>query len=50
MADAARHAFPDDPIVGDAEPNVGVRTDHFDVVRVRATCAQQNASDAAIDG
>src|SRR6266700_134290 len=50
MADATRHAFPDDPVDGDAEPNAGARTNRLDVGRARATRAQQNASDAAIDG
>ena len=39
MADGICHAFPDDAIVGDAKPNVGVRTNYLDVVRARAACA-----------
>ena len=50
MADAPRHTFPDDPVVADPEPNGGVRAHRLDVGRARATCAQQNSSDAAIDG
>src|SRR5439155_17969804 len=50
MADAFRHAFPDDPVAGHAEPDLGARTDRVDVGRARAAHAQQNASDAAIDG
>jgi hypothetical protein len=50
MTDTARRIFPDDAVVADAEPYVGARTNRLDVVRGRATYAQQNSSDTAIDG